>query len=178
MENSYCGVHPRIDRCRSRIVALSLCFLVQQSACKYSAGLPDMSNAGHMEERVVSLSGGCTLETCIPAIAVGYSGGPDPHITYETPDARFNIRYSCGIQLEGHGPVLASLPALAQVEMDCREYANNAFLVFPHWWETDCFYELEGSNPGALNISESIGDPAEYLYVACQPYDWAYEKRM
>ena len=157
------------------ICTMSLLGCLYLPACNRLAGPPDVYGKATLAARLTELSPDCTPESCIPVIAIQYGGG-SPSIDYDVPDSRFYVNYSCSITTPAAEPVLASAHALAQIERECREYANNAHLIFPHWWETECFFDLEYPDYGAVVFPDYVEDPADYLYVACQLRSWAYEK--
>ena len=144
---------------------LSLLFLTGCSNIEFPGTV--LSEA--IDERLIELSGECTLDTCVPVISLD-STTPVFEEYLDLPESGFQPNYHCDLSSPERSPILASTEALAQIAEECNAVDGRSHLIFPHWWETTCFFVLEdGPDYGSVRFPDYVEDPADYLYVACKP---------
>ena len=150
-------------------VSLAVLTLGVLSACMPGAIPPEIANIEALEARILALSEHCTEESCLRTIPLSYTNSI---FDVESEDDRFQISYYCSLNIPNHAPILSSAAALETVAEECSAVDGQSALLFPHWWETTCFYntDYQDSNYGTLNVPEYVGDFGDYLYVVCRTY--------
>lgn len=150
-------------RQRSRVALTSILF----AGC-HNVELPDIADSTRLAERIAELSQDCTSEDCLQFVTLQRTYSYNTSF-FDVPEGGFFIQYYCSLSNPGRMPVLGHTEALTQIAEECNAVDGRSHLVFPHWWETTCFFSLNNSDYGTVQFPDFVEDPADFLYVSCMP---------